>query len=93
MIEIERRGKHSDEFELEFKPRVAAIKRLGGVRFEGRSQGLDARKSRGFIRGTLCHGWLGRLRVYQGPRLELGNNGLTPGESNGSASARDQHED
>lgn len=55
MIEVKRGGKHSDELELEFKPRVAAIKRLGRVRFEGRRRGLDARKARGFDRGTLCH--------------------------------------
>ena len=78
MIEVERGGKHSDEFELEFKPRVAAIEGLGRVGFEWGRRGLDARKASGFIRGTLCHGG---FDIYQLPKplQKLGNNnGLTP---------------
>ena len=55
MIEVKRRGKHCDEFELEFKPCVAAIERLGRIWFEGRWGRLDGGKSRSFVQDTLCH--------------------------------------
>ena len=55
MIEVEGRGKHRDELELEFKPSVAAIERLGGIWFEDRWGRLDGGKSRSFVDDTLCH--------------------------------------
>ena len=70
MIEVKRGGKHSDKLELEFKPRVAAIKRVGRVRFEGR-RGLDARKARGFDRGTLCHDGFDVYEVTKVPSWNL----------------------
>ena len=97
MIEVKRRGKHCDEFELEFKACVAALERLGRIWFEGRWGRLDDGKSRSFVQDTLCH--LSCL-TFTEREMRLGV-GLTPIKRyeiiiimimDNENAARDQHE-
>ncbi len=67
MIEVERGGKHGDEFELELETRVAAMEGLGRVGFEGRRRGLGGERAGCFIHDGL---------TYKG-------RGLTPMEATG----------